>query len=69
MPYRSGTKSFDDVLFMQEGIRQTAVAGATQSQARQAEILYHRVLYQTALLYNVSPSVYVQALHSLGVRS
>jgi hypothetical protein len=69
MPYRSGTKSFDDILLMQEGIRQVAVAGATQSQARLAEITYHRALYMAAVLYGVSPSVFIQALHGLGVRS
>jgi hypothetical protein len=69
MPYRSGVKAFDDIHFMQEGIRQVAVSGVPQAQVRSAEIIFHRTMLNTAVAYNVSPSVFSQALFSLGVRS
>jgi hypothetical protein len=55
-----------------EGVRQTAVAAASgptaQATARAAEITYYRSLYSAALTNGVSPSNFVLALYSLGVR-
>jgi hypothetical protein len=52
-----------------EGVRQVAVAGATQAAARTAEITYYRTLYSAALANNVSTSNFTQALKSLGVQT
>jgi hypothetical protein len=53
-----------------EGMRQTSVASAaTQAAVISAEIVYYRALYKLALSSSISTSNFVQALHSLGVKS
>jgi hypothetical protein len=70
MPYRSGVKAHDDTVLAAEGVRQVAVAAASnQAAAISAEITFYRACYKSALTNNVSPSVFTQALFSLGVRS
>jgi hypothetical protein len=64
---KTGNKSFDDTAAQQEGVRQTAVSGATQSAARTAEIAYFRALVTSALANGISPSNFIQALFALGV--
>jgi hypothetical protein len=66
---KSENKAFNDAANSAEGVRQVAVAGATQSASRTAEIAYYRTLYSAAVANGVSPSNFVQALFSLGVRS
>jgi hypothetical protein len=67
--HNSPNAAFNATANAAEGVRQTAVAGATQSAARTAEISYYRTLYSAALTNNVSTSNFTQALKSLGVQS
>jgi hypothetical protein len=69
VPYKSGNKPFDDQHALLEGQRQTSLLGATQVQARTAEITFYRGLLNAALANNVSASVFSQALRSLGVQT
>jgi hypothetical protein len=66
---KTGVKAFDDAAAAAEGTRQVSVAGATQSAAMAAEITYYRTLIKNALSLGISPSNYIQALFTLGVRS
>jgi hypothetical protein len=66
---KTGNKTFDDAAVAAEGVRQTAVSGATQSAAIAAEITYYRALFKSAVANNVSASVFSQALKSLGVQT
>jgi hypothetical protein len=71
MPYKSGVKPHDDTVLAAEGVRQTATAaaGASMSAIRTADIAFYRTCYSSAVANSISPSVFSQALFSLGVRS
>jgi hypothetical protein len=69
MPFKSGTKAFDDILLMQEMLRQVSIPGATQAQIITIERTFYRALINAAVSSNVSPSVFSQALRSLGAHS
>ena len=63
---KTGNKTFDDAAAAAEGVRQVAVAGATQANVMSAEITYFRGMIKNALATGVSPSNFTQALKSLG---
>ena len=67
--HNSPNATFNATANAAEGVRQVAVAGATQAAATSAEITYYRTLYKAALTNGVSPSNFTQALFALGVRS
>jgi hypothetical protein len=70
MPYRSGVKAHDDTVLMAEGVRQTAVATASsQAAVIVAELTFFRTCFKSALNNNISPSVFSEALKSLGVQT
>jgi hypothetical protein len=53
-----------------EGVRQTAVAAAAnQAAATSAELTYFRACYKAAIANNISPSIFSNALKSLGVQT
>jgi hypothetical protein len=65
--FKTGVTAFDTAVYAAELTRQNAVAGATQAAAMTAEIAYYRACYKAAVANNLSPSVFSQALTSLGV--
>ena len=67
--YRTSVTAFDAAVLAAESARQTAVSGATQVVARSAELTYFRTCYNAAIANNISPSVFSEALKSLGVQT
>jgi hypothetical protein len=65
--YKSGNKAFDDQAAALETTRQAAsVPGASQATVMAADIAYYRGMVKNAIAQNISPSLYNQALKSLG---
>jgi hypothetical protein len=63
----TGIKAHDDAVVAAEGVRQTAIAGASQSAIVTAEIAYHRSIVRSAIKNNISTSASMSALRELGV--
>jgi hypothetical protein len=68
--YPSGTRSFDSAVLQAEGVRQVAVATASnQASVISAELTFYRTCFKSAISNNVSPSVFGEALKALGVQT
>jgi hypothetical protein len=67
--HNSPNAAFNATANAAEGVRQVACAGATQAACISAEITYYRTCFKAAIANNVSPSVFSQALKSLGVQT
>jgi hypothetical protein len=64
---KSGVKAHDDACAKAEGARQVAVASASnQGAVRSAEVTYYQTVKASAISNNISPSVFADALRSLG---
>jgi hypothetical protein len=62
----SGVKAHDDAIAKAEGIRQTAVVGATQAAVMSADVTFYKAVVVSALANGVSPAAAMQALKELG---
>jgi hypothetical protein len=63
----SGVKTHDDTVNKNEGIRQAAAAGATQSAIITAEIAFYRACVKSGLANNCGVEPFMQVLRTLGV--
>jgi hypothetical protein len=66
----SGKKSHDDAVTAAEGVRQAAVAGASMSAVRTAELAFARTCYKSSIANNAGAdlAVWSTMLTELGVR-
>jgi hypothetical protein len=64
---KTGIRAHDDTCAKAEAARQVSVAGASsQAAVRSAEISFYQTVKASALSNSVSPSVFTDALRSLG---
>ena len=63
----STKKTHNDTQNAAEGVRQAAVAGASQPAIRTAEIAFYRTVVASALANGVSTEAAMSALRNLGV--
>ena len=67
MSHNTSNKTFNDTANSAEAARQAAsVPGATQTVVMSADVAYFRSVIKAAVANGISPSVYNQALRSLG---
>jgi hypothetical protein len=70
MAHTTPSSTFNATANAAEGVRQVAVAAATnQAAVISAELTYFRACFKAALANNISPSNFSQALKSLGVQT
>ena len=67
--HKTSNPAFDAAANVAEAVRQSAIVGASQPAVMSAEVTYFRSVYKAAIANNVSPSVFIEALKSLGSQS